>query len=156
MPRLERYSRSVELPVAPAIVWAFHTRPDALALLQPPSEPIEVIASPASLEVGTRVVFRARVGPLRIPIELERIACEEGRAFTERMVRGPYATWVHARQIDAIAGGARLTDTLTYALPLGPIGRVLGGRAIRRHLERTFAHRHAVTRRECVAMAEHL
>jgi uncharacterized protein (TIGR01777 family) len=38
-----------------------------------------------------------------------------------------------------------LVDDVRYALPLGPLGRLFGGRATRRKLERMFAYRHRVT-----------
>ena len=42
-----------------------------------------------------------------------------------------------------------LTDDIEYELPLGPVGRLFGGPIARAGLDRLFAFRHEVTRREC-------
>jgi ligand-binding SRPBCC domain-containing protein len=39
-----------------------------------------------------------------------------------------------------------LEDTIEYELPLGAIGRLVGGPLVRRKLKRLFAYRHDVTR----------
>ncbi|MEZ4448748.1 MAG: SRPBCC family protein [Nannocystaceae bacterium] len=149
----ERFVRTLELPVPVAILWAFHERPDCFALLQPPWERAEVITPPTSLEVGTRVVLRSRVGPLPVTIEAEHVAYEAGRSFTDTMRRGPFKRWIHEHRCEAIAGGSRLTDAITYELPLGPLGALFGGAMVRRRLDRMFAYRHEVTLKTCLAMA---
>ena len=149
----ERFVRTLDLPVPVEILWAFHARPDAFALLQPPWEASEVIELPRSLEVGARAVLRARVGPLSTRIEAEHIAYEAGRSFTDTMRKGPFRAWVHEHLCEPTAEGSRLTDTIDYALPLGALGSLFGGWAVRRRLDRMFAYRHEVTRRECLAMA---
>lgn len=149
----ERFVRVLELPVPVSILWAFHARPDAFALLQPPWEPSEVIELPRSLEVGARARLRTRVGPISVTIEAEHIAYEEGRSFTDTMRRGPFSAWTHEHRCEARPGGSRLTDTIDYALPLGALGRLAGGWMVARRLDRMFAYRHAVTLRECLAMA---
>lgn len=149
----ERFVRTLELPVPAAILWAFHERADAFAILQPPWEEAEVVELPRSLEVGARAVIRARVGPLSTRIVAEHIAYEPGRSFTDTMLKGPFRSWVHEHLCEPTAAGSRLTDTIDYALPLGPLGALFGGWAVRRRLDRMFAYRHEVTRRECLAMA---
>ncbi len=105
---------------------------------------------PTSLEVGTRVVLRVRVGPLWQTIEAEHVAYEPGRSFTDRMVRGPFAEWLHRHIVEPIdASSCELIDDVTFRLPLGALGRVCGGWYARRQLQRLFDYRHEVTRRAC-------
>ena len=149
----ERLARTLDVPVPVEVLWAFHERPDAFALLQPPWERAEILAPPTSLEVGTRVVLRTYLGPLPLVVEAEHIAYERGRSFTDTMRRGPFARWEHEHRCEATATGSRLTDAITYELPLGALGRWVAGAAVRRRLERMFDHRHEVTRRVCLEMA---
>ncbi|MCB9703424.1 MAG: SRPBCC family protein [Myxococcales bacterium] len=149
----ERFVRTLDLPVPVEILWAFHARPDAFALLQPPWEASEVIELPRSLEVGARARLRTRVGPLWVVIEAEHVAYEEGRSFTDRMLRGPFRAWTHEHRCEPTPGGSRLTDAIDYEVPLGALGRIVGGPMVARRLDRMFAYRHEVTRRECLAMA---
>ena len=131
-------------------VFAFHEMPDAFERLQPPWQETEILQPPTSLEVGTRVVLRTKVGPFWQTIEAEHIAYEPGKMFADRMLRGPFAKWVHQHLVIP-RGQAEclLTDDIEYELPLGTIGRLFGGSYARRNLERLFEFRHRVTREFC-------
>lgn len=135
-------------------VFAFHERPDAFARLQPPWQTSEILLPPRSLEVGTRVVLRTKVGPIWQTIEAEHVAYEPGHMFADRMIRGPFASWLH-RHVVTPRGPDRcvLTDDIDFELPLGVLGRVFGERFARRELTRLFAYRHQVTRAACEAGA---
>ncbi|MFN0064286.1 MAG: SRPBCC family protein [Myxococcaceae bacterium] len=131
-------------------VFAFHEAKDAFERLQPPWQKTEIVTPPSSLAIGTRVVLRTRIGPLWQTIEAEHVAYEAGRMFADKMIRGPFASWLHKHIVTP--RGPRestLTDDIEYALPLGALGRLFGGAFARRQLERLFAYRHEVTRRAC-------
>jgi ligand-binding SRPBCC domain-containing protein len=146
---LRRFEKSSEFDVSAEILFGFHERPDALALLTPPWQETELLVPPGSLEVGTRVEMRVRVGPVWQTIVAEHVGYEPGRSFTDRMVRGPFAEWVHVHRVESLGPErSRLVDDVTYALPLGLVGDVVAGWFVRRQLTRLFDHRHAVTRRE--------
>lgn len=148
-----RYVKQSTFPFSAAVLWAFHERPDAFSLLTPPWQPTEVVQAPVSLEVGTRVVVRAKLGPLWRTIVAEHIEYERGRKFADQMLEGPFKRWVHQHIIVATGPSqSMLTDDIEYELPLGVVGRVLGGPFARRELDRLFTYRHAVTRRECLAV----
>jgi ligand-binding SRPBCC domain-containing protein len=142
-----RFVKESVFAASAATLFAFHERPDAFALLQPPWQVSEIVEPPTSLRVGTKVVIRVRLGPIWQTIEAEHVAYEPGRMFADRMVRGPFASWLH-RHIVTPEGPdrSRLTDDIEYELPLGVLGRVFGGPLARRELERLFAFRHEATR----------
>lgn len=145
----EHYQRSVEIAAPAAVVWAFHERPDALALLMPPWQQLEVVEPPRSLEVGTRVVLRARVGPVPVDLVAVHVEYEAGRMFADRVQSGPFTDWLHRHIVEPTEHGARLIDDITYTLRGGALGRWVVGRWFRRQLARQFEHRHAVTKRMC-------
>lgn len=131
-------------------MFAFHEARDAFERLQPPWQTTEIVQPPASLEVGTRVVLRIKVGPLWQTIVAEHIAYEPGKMFADQMVEGPFAKWVHRHIVTPRGEGeCTLTDEIEYELPLGALGRVFGGWFARRNLERLFEFRHRVTREAC-------
>lgn len=131
-------------------VFAFHEAPDAFERLQPPWQTTEIVQPPASLEVGTRVVLRVKVGPFWQTIVAEHVAYEPGRMFADEMVEGPFAKWIHRHVVTPRgAGECLLTDDIEYDLPLGVLGRAFGGWFARRNLERLFEFRHRVTREAC-------
>lgn len=147
---MPKFTRTLELPVPAATLWAFHERPDAFQLLMPPWERAEVIQPPTSLAVGTRVVVRTRVGPLKFTITAEHVEYEAGHMFADRMAGGPFKSWLHRHIVEPTTDGSRLIDDITYELRGGALGQAIGGPIAERRLDRMFAHRHAVTRRVCL------
>lgn len=138
-------------------VFAFHESPGALSRLIPPWEKIEVVESSGSLAVGSRVLLRIWLGP--IPLSLAHVHAEYDppRLFADRQERGPFAYWYHRHWIlDDGRGGTILRDEIDYRLPLGIVGRWLGGAFIRWKLKRMFNYRHEITRRamEAASRAE--
>jgi len=131
-------------------VFAFHEQPDAFERLQPPWQKYELVQPPASLEVGTEVVLKVKVGPLWQTIVAQHTGYEPGVSFVDEMVAGPFKRWVHRHVVTPEGDGrSRLTDDIEYELPLGAVGRLFGGAFARRNLERLFEYRHDVTRKAC-------
>lgn len=96
------------------------------------------------------MILRTKLGPLWQTIEAEHVAYEPGRMFADRMVRGPFAQWLHRHVVTPQGPHATLlADDIEFELPLGILGRIVGGPIAHRQLERLFEYRHAVTRREC-------
>lgn len=146
------------IPASVAAVFAFHERPDAFALLQPPWDKVEIQRLPASLEVGTRVELRVRIGPFWQQIIAEHVAYEKDAHFEDVMRKGPFPHWHHRHlfipTLDADGRAAcRLRDEIRYRPPLGLLGRLLDPVLVRPRLRRLFAFRHEVTRREVCATA---
>lgn len=147
---MPHFTRTLELPGVPAErLWAFHERPDALQLLIPPGDRVEVLQPPTSLEVGTQVVLRSFVGPIGFTITAEHVEYERGRMFADRMSGGPFKNWLHRHIIEPTPTGSRLIDDIEYELRGGALGNVIGGPIARRRLGKMFDHRHAVTRSAC-------
>jgi ligand-binding SRPBCC domain-containing protein len=69
--------------------------------------------------------------------------------FADEMVRGPFKRWLHRHVVESRGESCVLIDDVQYELPLGLVGRWLGGWVARGMLERLFAYRHAVTRAAC-------
>lgn len=128
-------------------VFAFHQRPDAFALLQPPWETTQILKPPTGLEVGTVVILRTKVGPFWQTIEAEHVAFVLNERFDDVMRRGPFASWHHKHLFFAEGDKCRLRDEIDYQVPLGPLGRLANALIVRRKLERMFAYRHQVTQR---------
>ena len=61
--------------------------------------------------------------------------------FVDVQLRGPYALWHHTHAFEAHAGWTRMRDCVRYALPLGPLGRLVHRRFVRRDLEAIFDYR---------------
>ena len=137
-----RFTHETFIAASTARVFAFHEQPDALKLLVPPWERVDVVQPPSSLLPGTRVILRMKQGPLWITWVAEHTLYEKDVLFQDRMVSGPFARWLHTHRFVAAPGGCLLRDEVDYALPLRLPGALVRGRLVR-----MFEHRHAVTAR---------
>jgi ligand-binding SRPBCC domain-containing protein len=149
------FEQSVELPVSAAEVFDWHEQPGALQALTPPWEKVRVQSMSDGIRSGSRVILRARVGPVWTTWEMEHHGYVAGREFNDRMIRGPFSLWEHRHRFEDLPPDgegrprSRLTDTIRYRLPFGILGVIagsLGASAFtRRKLEKMFAYRHAAT-----------
>ena len=145
-----RFKKKSIIKASAERVFEFHEAPDAFERLQPPWQKTEVVQPPTSLEVGTRVILRVKVGPFWQTMIAEHVEYEPGKMFADRLVKGPFASWLH-RHIVTPRGEKEcvLTDDIEYELPLGALGRLFGGKFAQNNLERLFEYRHRVTREAC-------
>ncbi|HYO51830.1 TIGR01777 family oxidoreductase [Archangium sp.] len=139
-----------QMPVDAREVFAWHARERAFQRLTPPWEPVEVVEHQGDgIREGARVVLRMRVGPVPLQWVARHTRYIPGSLFQDVQESGPFARWVHTHRMwDEPEGSAVLEDEVEYALPVGALGRGVGGGYARRRLERMFAYRHAVTRED--------
>ena len=131
-------------------VFAFHERPDALELLTPPWEKVQIIQAAPSLKPGSRAIVRVKFGLFSAECVAEHVDYEPGVMFSDRQVIGPFGHWFHRhRFLDDGEGGTIYRDELDYLPPLGPLGALLGGSILESKLKRLFDFRHEVVRRAC-------
>ena len=62
--------------------------------------------------------------------------------FVDVQERGPYPLWEHTHRFEALGGGVLMTDVVRYALPFGPLGRVVHALAVRAALAAIFDYRY--------------
>ena len=142
-----KFVKESRIAASPEEVFAFHEFPGALKQLIPPWEKVELESGGESLRVGTRVVLKSYLGPIPLRWIAEHFEYDPPRGFSDRQLTGPFARWEHRhRFLDDGAGGTILRDEVDYEVPLGAIGRFLGGGFIHRKLCRMFDFRHAITR----------
>ncbi|WNG39247.1 TIGR01777 family protein [Archangium violaceum] len=150
MGKSQLFEARSQMPVDAEAVFAWHAREGAFQRLTPPWEPVEVAEQQGDgIREGTRVVLRMHVGPVPLQWTARHTRYIPGSLFQDVQESGPFARWVHTHRMwDEAAGGTVLEDDVEYALPVGTLGRVLGGGYARHRLERMFAYRHAVTRED--------
>lgn len=64
-------------------------------------------------------------------------------SFEDTQLRGPYAKWVHTHSFFEESGGTTIIDRVVYALPFGPLGRIVHP-LVARQLRRIFSYRESV------------
>lgn len=146
MPAFER-SSWIAAPVE--TVFSFHERADAFEALAPPWQRVEIVSRSGGLEIGAKLVIRLRFGPFSKIWIAQHTAYERNRLFVDEQLAGPFHFWRHRHQFSTEGSGARLTDSIEYALPGGKLADWFAGWLVRAQLRKMFDYRHLVTRREC-------
>ncbi|MEO7598077.1 MAG: TIGR01777 family oxidoreductase, partial [Opitutus sp.] len=147
MSKVEHFSRSIRIERPAAEVFAWHERPGALARLCPPWENVQLVSSTGGVRDGARVTLRNKVGPFWTTWKVEHRDFIAGQQFRDVLLSGPFARWEHLHRVVPEGPDAcTLIDEISYQLPGGPLGRVLGGGVARRKLQQLFSWRHATTK----------
>jgi len=136
---LERVQR-VAAPVDR--VFGFFSDPRNLAALTPPWLSFRIVGPlPGTLTEGSRLEYRIRwaVFPLRWVTRITRWRPNE--EFQDVQESGPYAAWIHTHRFRPDGDGVLMEDRVEYALPFGPLGRLVHAARVRRQLEAIFDYR---------------
>jgi ligand-binding SRPBCC domain-containing protein len=64
--------------------------------------------------------------------------------FVDKQAKGPYKLWHHQHFFEEVEGGVKITDIVTYSLPMGYLGRLIAGKFIHRQITGIFEHRRKV------------
>lgn len=123
-------------------VFAFFAAAQNLNAITPPWLHFQTLTPlPIDMRAGTRIQYRIRWGlvPMRWTTLIEE--WEPPHRFVDRQIKGPYKLWHHEHRFEAVPEGTKVTDVIRYALPLGPIGRLMHRFSVRRDLEKIFDHR---------------
>lgn len=140
------YTRETHLDVPAETAFAWHERPGAFERLAPPWEAVRVLARRGTIRDGDRLVLGLKLGPLSVRWVAEHGDYVAGRSFRDVQRKGPFARWEHTHGFEPVGRDrCRLSDSVVYRLPLGALGRLLGGRNVRRRLDRLFDYRHRQT-----------
>ncbi len=144
---VSRFVAATPIPAPAEAVFDWHEAPGAFERLTPPWERVRVLNHVGGIRDGARVSLLVGPWPFSLRWELEHRDYQSGRSFTDVQLTGPFRQWRHVhRMLPQGPDTCVLEDTIEYELPLGAIGRLVGGPFVRRKLQRLFAYRHDVTR----------
>lgn len=149
---LEQVTR-IEAPLEQ--VFAFFSRPENLGSMTPPSMSFEILtAEPFEPRVGAQIDYRIKLGPIPMGWRTRFDAWESGRRFVDVQLSGPYRSWHHEHSFEADGEGTLMRDRVWYAVPLGPLGRLVNALFVSGQLRGLFAFRaRAIARRFGAATA---
>jgi ligand-binding SRPBCC domain-containing protein len=101
------------------------------------------ILTPAPIEMkqGAAISYSLRVRgiPLRWLTEIEN--WNPPFEFTDVQAKGPYKFWRHTHRFSETDGGTSIVDMVAYALPFGPLGRLVHRLQVARDLSQVFDYR---------------
>jgi ligand-binding SRPBCC domain-containing protein len=132
------------IPAALDDVFAFFSDARNLERITPAWLGFRILTpGPIEMAVGARIDYRIRLAgvPLRWRTRIRE--WKPGEGFVDEQESGTYALWRHSHVFRALPGGVLMTDRVEYRLPLGLLGRLAHGLAVRASLAAIFDHRFA-------------
>ena len=139
MPRFESVQH---FPCDRDRLFAFFLRPANVVAVAPPEMGLQLLEAPEVIEVGSRIVVRARRWGLSTRIVTEVVEVARPELLVEEQRQGPFARWRHERRLVAVAAGeTAVTERMDYEPPGGLLGLTLTARAIEEQLAQAFEYR---------------
>ncbi len=135
--------REQDLDGTPSEVFPFFADALNLEAITPPLLHFRVVTpGPIEMQVGALIQYRLRLHGIPVTWKTLIQDWSPGRRFVDTQVSGPYALWHHTHTFAALPGERTLmTDTIRYALRMGPLGRAAHSVFVRRDLEAIFDYR---------------
>lgn len=131
-------------PVPSREIWSFVSNPANLKRITPDSMGFDIRQKPDRDEMYEGMMIAYTVRPLfGIPLQwvTEITHIREGSYFVDEQRMGPYALWHHEHWVEPEGEGTRMMDRITYAPPLGWLGRLAHPLLIRPKLNEIFSYR---------------
>lgn len=111
----------------------------------PPWSGARVVDRAPPLARGSRVSFDLKLFGVKRGWLAEHEDVVPGKRFVDRQISGPFKSWRHCHEFEDVGEAqCRLTDRIEFEMPLGGLGKTTA----LRELERMFAYRHEVVKRD--------
>jgi ligand-binding SRPBCC domain-containing protein len=137
----------IDAPVE--LVFEFHRDTRNAKRIGHPAQWILDVQGDFPLDEGDEVTLKVLLAPIPVPqrwrVRITRL--EHPVLVVDETLDGPFSSFVHEHRFEALdAGRTRLVDHVTYALPLGPLGRLAERLVVGRLMRQAFAHRQRRTK----------
>jgi ligand-binding SRPBCC domain-containing protein len=103
------------------------------------------------MHLGDHVTWSASQFGVRWRMTSKIVEYQRSRTFTDEMQRGPFGRWRHQHIFEKTDSGTRMTDHVSFASPLDPLGRLVDAAVLERHMTKLLrehnAHLRAVAER---------
>ncbi len=146
---MRHFEKQLTLPdVSAKQLFDWHARPGAFERLGPPWQKMKIVDRQGTITDGSVLKFRVYQGPISLLWEAHHEGWRDGEQFIDVQKRGPFSHWRHTHGFADAEGGAKLTDSLEYKLPLHALTGMFGGILVDPMLEQMFRFRHERTRHD--------
>lgn len=140
---IHHLTRQQVVPASLEDVWTYFATPSNLNEMTPPDMRFEIIHSGEGVMFqGQLIEYCVQFMPWIKSSWLTEIAhVDEKTYFVDEQRIGPYRFWYHEHRFKAVEGGTRISDRVTYALPLGPLGDLVHAIWVGPRLKTIFDYR---------------
>lgn len=137
------FHQKIPLPIKDA--WEFFSAPSNLARITPADMAFTVTSDQETIETmypGMIITYKVSpIAGIRLNWMTEITHVSEEKYFVDEQRFGPYEFWHHQHHFKSIPGGTEMNDVLTYALPMGILGRMANSLFVAGKLQQIFEFR---------------
>ncbi|MEE2885149.1 MAG: TIGR01777 family oxidoreductase [Chloroflexota bacterium] len=135
----------VYLKGGPKEVFSFFISPLNLGLTTPSWLDFKILSMPKNMEAGAIIVYTIKLWIFRLKWTTQIFEWSPEDYFVDFQQKGPYKLWWHRHEISSAGPNLSLmTDTVTYKIPFGFLGRLIHRIIIKSTLIRIFRFRQSV------------
>ena len=140
---IHRLNRQQVVPASLDEVWEYFSTPKNLDEMTPPDMHFQILSGgEIPMYLGQLIEYRIQIIPLVVSRWLTEIAhLEEKAYFVDEQRLGPYKFWYHEHQFEPVNSGTRISDRVTYELPLRPLGDLVHTLWVGPRLQAIFDYR---------------
>lgn len=139
-----------KIPADIDTVWDFISTPKNLSKISPTYMDFRITTYPIPDILYPGLIIMYKVSPffnMKMTWVTEITHVKEKEYFVDEQRLGPYFMWHHEHKISKIENGVLMEDLVTYAPPLGFLGRIANNLFIEKKLDEIFDYRyHAIIR----------
>lgn len=146
-----QFKRTQKLNTSLEEVWGFISNPENLKKITPDYMGFDITSSdlPGSMYEG--MIISYKVSPLlgiKTTWVTEITKVKELSYFIDEQRVGPYKLWHHQHKIKPVEDGVLMEDIVSYAPPLGFLGKIANQLFIRKKLNEIFEYRRTAMQSE--------
>lgn len=113
--------------------------------LTPPSLNFKVVNKTSEkIHEGTELSYKLKVHGIPLDWTSKIINWNPSEGFSDTQIKGPYKKWHHEHLFQDLGEGCLMRDIITYQLPMGWLGEVLGSYLVKKDLKKIFDYRRKV------------
>jgi len=135
---------TIKLPISLDEAWNFFSDPRNLQKITPSDMGFTITSNFFKDEMYEGMIITYKVSPLlgiKMDWMTEITHVKHKEFFVDEQRIGPYKIWHHQHHFKAIDGGVEMTDIIDYAVPLGPLGKMVEPFLVRPKLKEIFDFR---------------
>ncbi|RAP33129.1 CDP-paratose 2-epimerase [Candidatus Marinamargulisbacteria bacterium SCGC AG-439-L15] len=126
-------------------VFSFFSKAENLEKITPPKLKFRILTpTPVPMHPGVVIDYKIRIFPFTMRWTSIISEYTPPHHFTDVQLKGPYDLWHHTHGFKSVDGGTLMTDSVTYRMPFGLLGRLVHFLWVKRDIESIFKHRQKV------------
>jgi len=140
--KLYTLKRSQVLPYSIEHLFSFFDRPENLEKMTPAHLNFQMLTpQPVKMHCGAVIDYTIKIWSF--PMRWTTLITDYNppHSFIDLQLKGPYAYWHHEHRFTSQDDQTLMEDQVTYALPLGPLGRLAHRIKIEKDLTHIFNYR---------------